>query len=176
MWDKLDEQKRKIVGLIVAVMVIYIAYRFSFSHAIEAYQLNSRLKKEAVLQNSDAAYPHLNKKYLFYQKVLAGYGMKKEDMDTKLWQTVSDIAIGQKVSINYDPSQIPLDSTLNNIYIQQFGFKGDYVNIVRLLDTLSKTDDVGRISTFSLSIDKNVITSKPSVTLQATASLTAIER
>ena len=156
MWNKLDEGKRKLVALGLTVAVLFIAYRFSFSHTIEAYQLHNKLQREASLQGSDAAYPHLNKKYLFYKKVLSGYEVKKDDMENKLWQTVSNIAISQQVKISYNPLQLPVDTASNHhIFSQQFDFKGRYFNLVKLLDSFGKSRDIGRAASLEITSPKS---------------------
>lgn len=156
MWHQLDEQKQKLVAIAGAIVVFYIAYIFSFKHAFEAYQLHRSLQKEASLQLADAAYPHLNKKHSFYQSVLKGYQVKKGEMDTKTWQAVSDLAVGQQVRVSYSPAPQALDtaSASNAIQSQQFVLRGSYASLVKLLDTLNKSHHIGKITQLEMASPK----------------------
>jgi len=178
MWHKLDDKKQKIVAIVAAVLVLYVAYVFSFKHAIEAYGLNKSLKKEASLQMEDAAYPHLNKKYNFYQKVLADYRVKKEEMDTKVWQAVSDMAVSKQVKISYNPMPQTTDTATvtNAIRQQQFVFRGGYFNIVKLLDTLSKSEGLGKIAQLTIASPKNEGSKENNQALSMQLGISAVER
>jgi len=178
MWHKLDDKKQQIVAIALALVVFYVAYVFSFKHAIEAYRLNKSLKKEASLQMEDAAYPHLNKKYNFYQKVLAGYRVKKEEMDTKVWQAISDMAVSQQVKISYNPMPQVADTAANSsaIHQQQFTFRGGYFNMVKLLDTISKSEGLGKIAQLTIISPKSEGPKENANTLSMQLSLTAVAR
>lgn len=178
MWHKLDDKKQKIVAIVAAVLVLYVAYVFSFKHAVEAYSLNKSLKKEASLQMEDAAYPHLNKKYNFYQKVLTDYRVKKEEMDTKVWQSVSDMAVSQQVKISYNPMPQVADTASNPtaIHQQQFIFRGSYFNMVKLLDTLSKSEGLGKIAQLTITSPKNEGPKENNQALSMQLGLSAVER
>lgn len=177
MWNKLDERKRRIVAIATMVVILYVAYRFSFSHAIGAYRLSKSLKKEAELQLENAAYPHLNKKYLFYQQVLNGYKVKKEEMDTKIWQVVSEMAVAQQVKVSYSPTTTPPLDTMNrhNVFEQQFGFKGKYFDLVKLLDSLSQSAKIGKVSQITIAVPKAIQPAKEKNLLEMKLSLSSLE-
>lgn len=176
MWNKLDERKRRIVAILAAIVVMYMAYRFSFGHAIAAYHLNGSLKKEAGLQLEDAAYPHLNKKHIFYSKVLESYKVKKAEMDTKIWQAISDMAVAQQVKVAYNPTaSAALDTTAQqNIFEQQFSFKGKYFELVKLLDTLSKSTQIGKVSQMTVAAPKEQQAVKVKDQLEMKLTLSAV--
>lgn len=178
MWHKLDDKKQKIVAIVLALVILYVAYVFSFKHAIEAYSLNKSLKKESSLQMEDAAYPHLNKKYNFYQKVLSDYRVKKEEVDTKIWQAVSDMAVSQQVKISYNPMPQVADTAAKSsaIHQQQFIFRGGYFHLVKLLDTLSKSEGLGKIAQLTITSPKNEGSKENANTLSMQLGLTAVER
>lgn len=178
MWHKLDEQKQRLVALAVAIVVIYISYIFSFKHTLEAYQLHRSLQKESSLQLEDAAYPHLNRKHRFYGSVLDGYKVKKGEMDNKAWQAVSDMAVGNQVRVSYSPDPQPVDtvSSTTTIHSQQFVLRGSYPNLIKLLDTLSKTQHVGKVTKLEMTSSKSYDINMEKGKLSLHLTISAIEQ
>lgn len=149
MWNRLNEQQKNWSFVVAIIIIFMIAYHFSFRHAIAAYRLNHKLKKEQVdMQGEDSAFLQVNKKYHYYAEVVKSYQVKKEDRDNRLWQVISSMAVSKNVKINYTPQTSELIDTAGvakEISTQQFTFKGDYFNLVKLLDTLSKSAQIGHI-------------------------------
>ncbi|MCJ0743676.1 hypothetical protein [Pedobacter montanisoli] len=162
MWNRLNEQQKN-WGFGAAIVVTFIiAYHFSFKHTIAAYRLNHKLKKEQVdMQGEDSAFLQVNKKYHFYTEVVKSYQVKKEDRDNRLWQAVSGMAVNKNVKISYTPQTAELTDTAGlakEISTQQFTFKGNYFNLVKLLDTLSKSTQTGHIGKLYIYQPKTGIT------------------
>ena len=138
------------------VGILYISYRLSFQHTLAAYSLNYKLRNEASIQRDDAAYPNLSKKSNFYQTAISNYKIKSDEMDTKVWQRVSEIASGSQVRIAYDPIQQIPDTGINihKVHNQNFVFRGRYFQFVKLLDTLSSSAGMGQLSQLNIRIPK----------------------
>jgi hypothetical protein len=160
MWNKLDQQKKKWIMWAAMLVLVYVAYRFSVQHTIAAFQLNAKLKKEQEnVRAEDAAFPQLHKKSNFYLEALKAYKVKTEDRENRLWQAISGMAIGQQVKISFTPNLQTMSDTAGlqkEIVKQQFTFKGNYFNLVKLLDTMSKSSHIGQIAAVKLSNRKEL--------------------
>lgn len=170
MWQKLDDKKKNIVFFALLLVILYIAYIFSFRHTIKAILINNQLKHEQDLaQNFDEAFPQVANKSNFYIQVLKAYEVKRKDRENSLWRAVSGMAIAKEVAITFNPNpQQSLDS--NGLFKQQFSFKGNYFNCIQLLDSMSKTMGIGRIAELKLALPKE---SKDQLLLKLT--LAAVE-
>ncbi|TKC04533.1 hypothetical protein FA048_19530 [Pedobacter polaris] len=159
MWKQLANKNKNMVFFGAVVVVLYIAYNFSFKHTFDAIVLNHQLKKEQVNdQAADGSFPQINRKNKFYLSALKSYKVKKEDRENRLWQAVSGMALGNDIEISFNPNPLIIADTMavqNGIVSQQFAFKGNYFNLVKLLDTISKADGIGKVSDLKLSTKKD---------------------
>jgi len=152
---KLSQKNKKVMMIFLMIVVVYLAYVFSFEKAISAVALNRQLKAaQQPSQEPDAAFPQLERKHAFYQSVLKGYNVRREDRENRLWQSVSAMAIAKNVEINFSPNIITAEKDTSEIargiVPQKFIFKGSYFNIVKLLDTLAKSPGIGKIASAKL--------------------------
>lgn len=158
MWQKLDSRKKHLAFAGAIIVILYITYSFSFRHTVDAIILNHELKT-AQLNNqiTDGSFPQLKRKNDFYVTALKGYKVKKDDRENRLWQALSGMALANDTEIGFNAgTNLPADTLAvqNGIVDQQFHFKGNYFNLVKLLDTVSSSSGIGKISEFRL-------TSKP---------------
>lgn len=176
MWKNLDDQKKNMVLIAVMLLLVYIAYVFSFSPTLKVIQINHQLTREQnATQNFEGTLPQIANQNNYYINALKAYQVKAEDRENKLWQTVSGVAIAKNVSIGFNPNlQQTTDSVAikNRLVTQQFNFKGNYFNHIQLLDSLSKTKGIGLISELKLTVPKEKETdgSAHQLTLQLTLS------
>lgn len=152
-------QKRLGFGLLMA-LVLYLSYIFSFKQTIDAIITNNELRKAGKDEGfSDSALPQIRRKNSFYQEVLKGYRIRKQDSENHIWQSVSGMAVAERVLISFDPEDkgLPVDTGkfTKDLVRKQFLLKGNYFNITRFLDTLSRAKGVGRLSELNLSMKKN---------------------
>jgi len=174
---KLNAKNRKWLLPAVALIILYISYQFSFSLAFSAWWLNRTLSHETERHQDDAAYPHLNQKHLFYQKTLADYKVRTGTMDTETWQVLSGMAVANNLRITYVPNKLTADtSSSQKVLSQQYQFKGSYFSVVKLLDTLTKTQRVGKISGVSIGLPKQTSEDKNDRLLEMILTLKAIEK
>ena len=140
----------------IALLIIFVAYKLSFQQAISAVIVNRQLDAgQEGVSYSESALAQLNRKNEFYLNVLKEYQIKKEDKEGRLWSSVSGIALAEDVGINFSPSAVQelpdsTDMVAGRNY-QEFMFKGNYANLVKLIDTLGKTKGIGKIAELSLS-------------------------
>ncbi len=172
MLNKLTFKNKKLLLVGAFILVLSIAYHFSFSKTFEAIKINRQLKNEKQeTQNLDASYTQIESKHSFYTNALKLYKVNNDDRENRLWQTVSGIAVAKGVKIGFNPIQLSsTDTTALNqqTFRHEFNFKGDYFNCVLLLDSLSKTRGIGLISNLKLFTPKEHTENKTELTLQLT--------
>lgn len=151
MLDKLSLKTKKLALGLSMLLVLYLAYVLSFKKSISSAVLNAQLKAVG----SGGAEPplamaQLEREHGFYLAVLKGYQVRSEDRESRLWQSVSGMAITTGTAIGFSPETVTafsdtaaVDST---VVFDSFTFSGGYKNLVRLLDTLSKAKGIGRIA------------------------------
>jgi hypothetical protein len=152
--NKLTVKQKSGLFIVAMVLVAYIAYHFSFRHAIAAIQLNHQLsaEKDKEFEVADS-FPQLEKQNAFYIAALKSYQVKGGERETKIWQAVSGMAVAKNVGISYLPTAQNLSDTTafqKHKIIQQFQFKGAYNNLIKLLDTINRTKDIGKITELEL--------------------------
>jgi hypothetical protein len=172
----LTYQNKRIILIIGMLVVGYIAYQLSFKYVVSAFWLNSDLQNEkANITNLDSSFPQVSSTNTFYLTVLKGYSVKQEDRENELWQSISGMALNNSVKISFVPNAIaPTDTTalLKNIVQQQFTFKGNYFNLVKLLDTISRSREIGKIADLKIFTKRDALDSDGSG--QLTINLTMI--
>lgn len=159
MWNKLTFKHKKMVAFVGCLLSLFIAYQLSFVKTIDAINLNRQLKgEEHETQNISDAYPQLENKSKAYLQALKLYTVNPDDQENRLWQAVSGIAIAKDIKISFNPiSSLSKDTSTiaQHIFMNEFNFKGNYFNCVSLLDSLSKSQGIGVISTVKLSVSKD---------------------
>jgi hypothetical protein len=178
MWKNLTYTQKNRVLIVAAILLLYIAYVFAFKNTVNAIQLNKQLQAEQNADHAmDSSFPQLSRKNSFYTNALKAYYVKNNDYENRLWQVLSDLAIEQKVKINFSPKpQAQTDTTTlqKGLLVQQFAFKGNYFNLVKLLDTLDKSKAIGKISTLKLMRPKDQDTKKMNGELGLQLSIVAL--
>lgn len=158
MLDKLDFKKKQLLVIALAVLLLYIAYQFSFKNAFEAMRLNSQLRKDHRSESGQVvSYPQIERKDQFCAAIIKRYKVKKEDRENYLWQSLSGMAMANNVEISFvQGNTLPADTSAlsKGTVVNQFNFRGPYVNIVHLLDTVSKSPGIGKIHMLKLESPK----------------------
>jgi len=151
MMEKISAKTKKIGIYLLMLLIVYLAYVLSFKKAIAALVLNSQLK-ELSLDNGlpASAFAQLERKHSFYLSVLKGYRVGAEDRESRLWQSVSGTAIASGTSISFSPEEnkVLADTSAadSSLFFDSFTFSGEYRSLAHLLDTISRSKGIGRIS------------------------------
>lgn len=155
MLEKLSLKTKKLALALLMLLVLYLAYVLSFKKAISAAVLNAQLNTVgAGGAEPPLAMAQLEREHGFYLAVLKGYQVRSEDRESRLWQSVSGMAITTGTAIGFSPETVTAltDTTAvdSTVLFDSFTFSGGYKNLVRLLDTLSKAKGIGRIAAAKL--------------------------
>lgn len=129
---------------------MFACYELSFKKTIAAIKIHKTLNN----QNSNALItedllPQAKRENDFYEFELNKYIVKKHNRESDIWDAVTAIAISNSLKLNYEYMlDNSLDSThlKNGIFHQKFGIKGEYRQILVMLDSLYKTKKIGQVS------------------------------
>lgn len=149
--------ERKTLWLFV-VLLLYISYQLSIKKTIEAITLNWQMQQEidraGTGEQSTAMI--LEHKNIAYQQLLKAYRVKKEDREQRMWQTISELAMYNGVQISFTPQLNKTDTiSTDHIVKTDFSFKGKYPALIKLLDTLHRTPQIGKIASVKMVTQKN---------------------
>lgn len=156
MLAKLDSKQKNLIFWAAVVLLVYIAYICSFKPTLQAMLLHHQLEKDnSTATFSASSFAQTAHKNQFYQEVMKGYRIKTADYENRIWQSLSGMALSKGVDIGFAPNLLATSADTSamskGIITQQFNFKGSYFGLVKLLDTLSRTEGLGKVAELKLS-------------------------
>lgn len=147
-------QKNKLLIPLV-VLGLILAWTLAFSNTFNAILLHRTLLKES----SEASDLSFNPKYLLRKQdalnnILKGYKVDKDWVD-RLWMRSSVLAANGNVGLDYTlaKSLAETDSTRTGT-VQSLYFYGNYIQLIKLMDTLEKSSGIGKISAIQVKAPK----------------------
>lgn len=155
MLNRLDPIKKNKLLLPVFVMGILLSWFLAFSKTFDAVGLNRKLKDASEKENDISFNPsYIQQKLSALDLILKGYKVK-EDWNDHLWMQASSIAAKKNVSIDFtlDRPSAEIDSTLIG-ETQSLYFYGDFIQHVKLVDTLERVRGIGKISALQFKASK----------------------
>ncbi len=156
MLNRLDPIKKNKLLLPVFVMGILLCWFLAFSKTFEAVGLNRKLMDASEKENDISFNPsYIQQKLSALDLILKGYKVK-EDWNDHLWMQASSIAAKKNVSIDFtlDKPFAEIDSTLIG-ETQSLYFYSDFIQYVKLVDTLERVRGIGKISALQLKVPKD---------------------
>lgn len=128
-----------------ALLLLIVAYRLAFARTAEAWQLHSRLLKR-VQQSGDASYQpgYLERRNHNFDQILQLYKADTVNYRSNILSLISLIAEGENVKLSEVPSADPSYHTEDSL-IEKLRFEGDYFSLLRVLNRLQATANVGVI-------------------------------
>lgn len=148
-------QKNKFL-LPVAGLGILLCWFFAFNKTFEAIKLNNELKSQAVTSSDLSFNPlHTEKKLAALKSILKSYRVNPSEWSNELWMKASSIAMKQQVGIDYTKSKpiVEKDTTITGISETIYCY-GQYIQLVKLIDTLERTPAIGKISALQVRAPK----------------------
>jgi len=134
---------------------LLLSWFLAFSKTFDAIILHRKLNAEAVQENDVSFNPvYVQRKQAALDRILKGYQVGEEWSDL-LWMRGSEIAAKQNVGIEYTAAK-PLaerDSTSVGL-VQSLQFYGNFVQLVKLIDTLERSFGIGKISAMQIKAPK----------------------
>lgn len=158
MWQKLSGQHKSYLILAVGLLIGYFAYQLSFRRTIDAIVLYGELGVEQIAnEETNGAIGQNGVKNDFYNKVLVSYRIKSEDPEGKLWESISAISQAKGVSVGFNPITKLIPDSLEikkKIFRRDFSFRGSYFGLIALVDSISRTQGIGKVSSLRISKPK----------------------
>lgn len=129
------------------VIGLLLCWFLAFNKTFDAIMLNRKLKEDAEKVNDISFNPaYVQKKITALNEILKSYKVG-EDWNDKLWMQSSAFAAKQNLSVDFtlEKQSAEVDSSMVN-ETQSLYFYGDFLQLVKLVDTLERTRDIGKIS------------------------------
>ncbi len=140
------QQKNKFLPLL-AVAGILLCWVLAFSKTFDAIKLNNQLREQVELKNDISFNPvYTERKLKALESILKSYRVKEEIWSNTLWMKASAAAAKQSAAIDYTVSRpMERDTTMTGI-AQTLYCYGSFVQLLRVMDTLERTPDIGKLS------------------------------
>lgn len=148
---KFSYTNRKKMLLPLFGLGLLLSWFLAFSKTFEAVTLHSKLSAKSDQGNDLSFNPvYVQRKQVALDQLLNGYGVG-DDWNDHLWMKVSEIAAKRNVSIDYTATKPPIEKDSVAVGMtQSLYFYGNYVQLVRLIDTLESISKIGKISSLQL--------------------------
>jgi len=149
-------QKNKLL-LPLAGVGLLICWFFAFGKTYQAVKLNYELAIEQQVVTDLSFNPeHTQRKLSALTVILKAYHVKEGDWSNDLWMKSSALAMKQQVGIDYTITKPLAEKDTTSLGINQTLYcYGNYVQLVKLLDTLERTNGIGRISGLQIKAPKD---------------------
>ena len=144
--------KKEYLLIAAAVFLLLVSYRFAFSNTIQAWQTNKQLKSK-LEQSGDVTYQpaYLERKAGNLDKIIALYKADTTELRNNILNTISSVAEKQNVKLTEVPVQNATFHT-GHFIIEKLGFEGDYFALMKTLNQLQSTKDIGMIRSFDYKV------------------------
>ncbi|WP_040278305.1 hypothetical protein [Psychroserpens damuponensis] len=156
------KQKTKNIYLICSfVLLLIIAYKFSFSNTIEAKNDYNLLAQEtSAFDNMPMQLAILKQKEKYYDSLLTIYKLKDNSIQNSLLKTINSYADAKNIKISnfIEPHQIEQGDSKINTY--QFTLEGDYNTIITLIHQLEQNTKFGEVINLNFEKKKNYKTGR----------------
>ena len=140
-----------------SIALMYLCYVFSFAKTMGAIALNRELVAD---QNEGAVHSFsignlMAEKAKAHEGILKRYRVDSADREGRLWQSISSLAMANGVGVTFQPVKKEADTNLvaSGIWRQEFMFNGSTAKALAFLDTLHKSDGIGRINHLKLKVN-----------------------
>lgn len=152
-------RKNKLL-LPAAVVALLLCWFLAFGKTYEAIKINHELSGQIPTEEDIAFNPiHTERKLAALAQILKSYQVNETEWSNQLWMKASAVAMKQHIGIDYaltrpeaerNSTQLGLTETLTCY--------GDYRQLVRLIDTLEKMPQIGKISALQVKAPKEEAT------------------
>jgi hypothetical protein len=156
MFNKISySQKNKLLVPVILVLVI-LCWLLAFNKTFEAIRMHAQLSDNNppgdIDQDVSFNPNYLKRKLHALDLILESYSVNEKQWIDDVWLTVSALAASKKVDIDFTATKPITEIDSNTAGVRQsLLFYGDYLSLVKLLDTLEHTSRIGRISGVQIS-------------------------
>ena len=131
-------------------LLLIICYLQAFDKTIVAWQLNSNLHQQ-LSQSADITLAPLyqGRKNANLEKIIDLYKADTIDFRSNILSKISSIAEQENVKLTEVPGKDPLYHN-DQFIIQKLNFDGDYFSLLKIINRLQSTKDIGMIRAIAL--------------------------
>lgn len=156
MFGKLNDiQKNKLLFPVAGVGIL-LCWFFAFNRTFEAIQLNRELSSQ-VVGNDDLSFnpEHAQRKLDALRGILKSYRVNEVTWSNELWLKASAMAMKEHVGIDYTLAKPTAEKDTTSLGRTEMLFcYGNYIQLVKLVDTLERTPSIGKISALQIRAPK----------------------
>ena len=145
-------QKNKLLLPVFGVGLL-LCWFLAFNKTFEAVRLNNKLSEESK-PGSDISFnpTYVQRKLTALDKILKGYKVA-DDWNDRLWIQSSAIAARQNVGVDFVLNKVSADTDSTSTGMtQSLYFYSNYVQLVKLVDTLESINGIGKISALQVKV------------------------
>ena len=148
------KKNKKSVLYATMIFLVYLAWICSFKNTLDALLLYRSLSKDQKEETVGVSTLNIvKKKHDFYKSVLKSYRISNSDKAGYQWQSISGIAMVCGLALGFEP-EIPFEQDSSklekHISISRFKLYGSCTQVIKALDSISRTGGMGRPSSFLL--------------------------
>jgi len=151
MWKQLSYKKKNRLLLTSALFILVLSWFSVFQKTLDAVSLNWRLKDQIAGSGSLAESPAYTSERL--GAINAAYDLFKADSAdwrNELWNHVSNMASSDKYQLVYSSEEVKGAMKDSLILSQNILLKGEFKDLIRLLDSVENIREIGYISSLKL--------------------------
>jgi hypothetical protein len=139
-----------------AVVLLILCWVLAFDKTYEAIRINRELQSQMPGEEDIAYNPnHTERKLAALNKILKSYQINESDWSNQLWMRASAISAKYQVGIDYTLTKVSADKDTTQIGLaENLVCYGDYLQLVRIVDTLEKIQGIGRVSALQIKAPK----------------------
>jgi len=142
--------KKEYLLLAASVLMVVICYQLAFKKTIEAWHLHRQLEAQVSQTLSTNFQPgYSERKSANISKILNLYKADTLNFRSNIISRISSIAEKENVKL----SEVPADDPAlhhNKLIHQKLAFDGNYFSLVKTLDDLQKTPEIGVVRSVDL--------------------------
>jgi len=150
-------QKNRLLVPVTAVVFVLCWY-LAFSKTFEALLIHRELTQQSSGAEDLSYNPaYQERKLAALQKIWKSYRVNKTEWGNELWMKTSALALRENVGIDYTQA-LPVTDTTAIGKTEIIYCYGDYVQLVKLIDTLERTPGIGIIAALQVKAPKKDMT------------------
>ena len=133
-----------------AILLLIAAYRLAFKRTIEAWQLHTQLQSKIETAGDLSYQPgYLERKNRNIDKILRLYKADTTNLRSNVLSTITSIALTEDVKLADVPGKDPFLKASQSS-LEKLTFEGDYSGLVKTLDKLRSTANIGVIRSVTI--------------------------
>lgn len=151
MLKQLTYRKKNKLLIAIAIILFILSWKFAFKKTYDAFVLHQEFSVKAQDDNLLAFNPaYITEKSNILNKLLGKYTIDSAQWQNTFWLKASGAVSSADVKVIYQPEQKHVGDSTSALARQAISFEGNFKNLVLILDSLSKTTELGYLTAAQL--------------------------